>query len=358
MVLSNYNVGWNEEFARYPGMKLEYVPLDVAWKAAFFVGMKEHYPHFFAKSGYFSIFIYDPDRFWVYDIFQVQLVENALNGCNIQRYTLKPNSIREALEFIRQMINSGNLVWATYFEPILIYGIEGNPGSERLYWYSPRINPDGTIWGKDEIEQWWDSQEQIGTHTLIAPARVAPGANSPEEIVSELARLAVENAQTDHLDLGEDLSVPFGLAAYDRYIADLRNPEFDFTRQFGDDKIMYRMAWLSVAIYSLWTQYFAAHTYFSHIANLFPEKQAEALHQAARHYGNAYGHWLEWEKFVGRVEDEKEFIERARSMERRNSAADAVEKAKNSVKQAVDSLARYIELRGQHEKSSDSGTDN
>jgi len=349
MVISNFYVGWKEEFDRYPGMKLEYVPLDVAWKAAFFVGMKEHYPHFFAKSGYFALFLYDLDRYWVYDIFQVQLVENALNGANVQRYFVEPKSLDEAMNFIYQMINSGNLVWATYFEPILIYGIEGDPGNERVHWYSPRINPGGEIWGRDEIERWWNAREQLGgSHTLIAPAKVVPGVNTEEGIATELARLAVENWESEHLAIG-DTKIPIGAAAYDRYIADLKNPEVDFTKKFGEDRIMFRMAWLSMAIYAQWTQYFAAHTYFAHIADLFPREQAELLRKTAECYSDAYGFWLEWEKYIGRTDDENEFIKRAQDMQRRQKGAQMVERAKESIAEAVRHLKEFLSLRGDNQ---------
>jgi len=335
MVLSNYNYGWREEFRRYPGMKLEYTPLDLMWKAAKYSGLSEHYPHFFAKSGYFAFFLYDIDQFWIYDIFRVPLVENSLNACNVQRNIMEPHSPDEAVSFIKEMIDSGNLVWATNFEPMLIYGFEGHSGSERLYWYNPNVAPDGITWGRDEVLQWWQLQENIGQHILISPVRVVPGVNSDEEIAIELMKLVVQNAQNESIQIG-DSEVPLGLNAYDKYIQDLRNPDVDFLKKSGENETLLRTAWFSFAIYSQWTQYFAAHSFFSHIANSFNPDEQKIVQQIADYYGDAFGHWIRWEKIIGRTPDEDEFLRRIGSQENRIKSAECVENAKESIAKAVE----------------------
>jgi len=345
MVLSNYNLKWHDEFARYPGIKLEYVPLDLMWKAANYSGMSEHYPHFFAKSAYFSFFLYDPDKFWVYDIFRVPLVQNALNACNIRRSSIEPETFEQAVSFIYQMINSGNLVWITYIEPILIYGFEGIPNKERIHWYNPNIAPDGATWGRDELEMWWMSQKSIGQHTLIAPLGVVPGINPEEEITAELAKLVIKNWQSGEIIIDKD-SIAAGISAYEKFISDLRNDDFDFLKPFGNEKTLLRTAWFTFAAYSQWTQYYAAHAFFTHIADSYSETQKKTLRSAADHYANAYGHWINWEKVIGRHPNEEEFFKRIGIMENRLKAADYVDMAKLEVGKAIESLGEFLESQG------------
>ena len=345
MVLSDYSMGWQKEFDRYPGIKLEYTPLDLMWKCAKYSNFNEHYPHFFAKSGYFAFFIYDPDKFWVYDIFRVQMVLNALNASNVRRALIEPKTIDEAIAFIQQMIDSGNLVWATHIEPILIYGIEGPKGKERVHWYNPNVAPDGSTWGRDEINEWWMLQKNYGQHILISPVRVVPGVNTEDEITVELIKLVVQNYRNREIEIGDE-KVAFGFGAYDRYIADLRNEDFDFLKKFGDNQTQIRTAWFSFSIYSQWTQYFAAHSYFSNVAKIFPQKESKILQRIADNYADAFGHWLKWEKIIGRHPDENVFLQRIGSMDSRNKAADEVELAKKSLVEAIDAQKEFIDVAG------------
>ncbi|MCD6594403.1 hypothetical protein J7L68_01835 [bacterium] len=345
MVLSNYNTGWQKEFDRYPGIKLEYTPLDLMWKCANYSGSTEHYPHFFAKSGYFAFFLYDADKFWVYDIFRVQMVLNALNASNVRRAISEPKSIDEAIAFIEQMIDGGNVVWATYIEPILIYGIEGIKGKERIHWYNPNIAPDGSTWGRDELNGWWESQKDYGQHILISPARVMPGVNTEEEIATELIKLVVQNSQNNEMEIGDE-KIAFGSSAYDKYITDLRNKDFDFLEKIGENQMQIRTAWFSFAIYSQWTQYFAAHSYFSNVAKVFPKKESKILQKSADHYADVFGHWLKWEKIIGRHPDENVFLQRIGSIDLRQKAADEVELAKKSLVAAIDAQKEFIDIAG------------
>lgn len=344
VVLSNYNVGWRKELARYPGMQLEYVPLDIMWKAARYAGMTEHYPHFFAKSGYFAFFAYDLDRFWVFDLFRLEVVENALAACNVRRAALEPQSLEEAIGFMREMIQCGNLVWMSWLEPVLVYGVEGSRGNEMIHWHNPSFAPSGTTWGRDELEGWWNWSSERGAHLLVAPVGVSPGQNPEEKIVEELAKLAVQSYRTEFLELGE-VRISFGLRAYAAYADDLKNPEVDFLVEDADGKRS-RTAWFCFAIYSQWTQTFAAHCYFSHIASFFPERQRSALEAAAQHFGNAYGHWLEWQKIIGKCAKKEEFFERVRDMNLRVAASREVLAAREDVEKAVASLEEFLAARG------------
>ncbi len=346
MVLSNYTLGWKEEFLRYPGLRLEYTPLDLMWKAAKYSGLNERYPHFYAKSGYFSFFLYDLERFWIYDIFRVPLVQNSLNGCNVRHAIFEPKTIDEAASFIYEMINTGNLVWATHYEPILIFGVEGEGGMRTLHFYNSNIAPKGATWGLDELDAWWAQQESLGAHVLISPMGIAGGINTEEEILMELAKLAVTNFNASKLDFAEDITVPLGLAAYDAYMTDLRDPKIDFLKPYGENQAMMRTTWFSFAIYSQWTQYFAAHAYFQNNAQIFPTEQQVPLYKAAEAYAKAYGHWLEWEQTIGRTSDGELFARRLADMKARESAAEKVELARDSVLMAVMALGEFLELRG------------
>lgn len=344
MVLSNYQLGWKDERERYPGMRLEYIPLDIAWKAARYAGMNERYPHFFAKSGHFAFFLYDLDRFWVYDLLRIYLVDNALSGCNVRRSIFDPPNINDAVAFIKEMVKCGNLIWVSWMEPLLVYGMEDSERGFLIHWHNPAFAPEGTTWGRDELENWWNWADFENARLLIAPTGVEPGVNSEEDIAVELAKLAVRNGNIDNFELG-DVNVPFGDSAYSAYAEDLRNPDIDFLKK-NDDGKQERIAWFCFAIYSQWTETFAAHTYFSHISSAFPEVEREALRDAADHYGKAYGHWLEWEQIIGRHPDAEIYKARIKDMKTRVAAAEKVEAARKEIANATEALAKFLKIRG------------
>ncbi len=344
MVLSNYNSNWREEFERYPGMKLEYVPLEIAWKAARYAGSREHYPNFFAKSGFFAFFLYDIDKFWVHDLFRLFLVDNALTACNVQRAAFNPKNIDESVVFLKEMVERGNLIWVSWMEPLLVYGVEDSERRILIHWHNSAFAPDGTTWGRDEIEQWWKWADFDNAHFMIAPTGIAPNANSEEFILVELAKLAVQNGKLEYYELG-DSKIPFGLSAYSAYADDLRNPDIDFLKKTKDGNLE-RTFWFDFAIYSQWSQTFAAHSYFSHISSIFSGEERNALKAASKHYGKSYGHWLEWEKIIGRHPDRELYYARIKDMEKRKSAADAVMAARDEVRSAIDALAQFLDKRG------------
>ena len=341
MVLSNYRACWKGEFERYPsGLKLEYPPLDVAWKAAKYSGMKDHYPHFFAKSGYFAFFLYDIERFWVYDLFRTYLVDNALTGCNVRRTVFNPTNLDEAIAFMREMVRCGNLIWVSWMQPLLVYGVEDLENGVLVHWHNPVFAQQGTTWGRDELERWWNWADFEEAKLMIAPTGIAPGVNTDEEITVELAKLAVRNGEIDEYELS-GVKIPFGLKAYERYADDLRNPDVDFLEVDESGKPL-RTAWFDFSIYCQWTQTFAAHSYFSYVSSIFTGVEKEHLSRAAEHYSRAYGHWLEWEKLLGRHPDQSVFSSRLSDIAQRSAAADAVDRARGEVKKAIESLADFL----------------
>ncbi|RKZ28394.1 hypothetical protein DRQ26_01185 [bacterium] len=340
MVLSNYNSGWREELERYIGMKLEYVPLDIAWKCARYGGLREHYPNFFAKSGFFAFFLYDIDKFWVHDLFRLFLVDNALNASNVQRITFDPKNADEGIAFLEDMVNRGNLVWVSWMEPLLVFGVEDSDRGVLVHWYNPVFAPEGTTWGRDELERWWNWADFDGAHLMIAPTGISPGTNSEEFIIVELVKLAVQNKKIEYYEFG-DTKIPFGINAYSAYASDLRNPDVDFLQKSDDGKLE-RTSWFDFAIYSQWTQTFAAHSYFSRISSIFPEDEREALKRASEHYGRCYAHWIEWEKIIGRHPDRETFYARIKDMKKRSSAADVVIKARDELEKALGALEEFL----------------
>ncbi len=343
MVLTNYKMGWKEEFDRYPGMRLEYIPLDIAWKAAYYAGMREHYPHFFAKSGFFAFFVYDLDKFWVYDIFRNILVDNALDGCNVRRTTLIPDKLDDAIAMIREMVRCGSLIWMSWFEPILVYGFEEEKKGILLQWHNPAFAPEGTTWGRDELDEWWNWADYQEARLLIAPTGVVPGANREEDVVVELARLMVENADTSVIEL-ENIEIKFGFAAYNAFASDLRNPDIDFRGGIGGDRKAERLAWFDFASYSQWSQLFAAHSYFAHVSHRFFDEKRKLLQNTSESFAKAYGHWLEWEAVIGRHPDNDVFISRIGDMESRIIAANKIDDARKEIEICVEILAEFLEL--------------
>ncbi len=344
MVLSNYRLNWREEFERYPGMKLEYVPLEVAWKVARYAGLREHYPNFFAKSGFFAFFIYDLDKFWVHDLFRLFLVDNALTACNVQRAVFNPKNIDESIAFLKEMVDRGNLIWVSWMEPLLVYGVEDSERRVLIHWHNSAFAPDGTTWGRDEIEGWWNWADSENAHLMIAPTGISPDANSEEFIAVELAKLAVQNGKLEQYEIG-GAKTPFGLSAYSAYADDLRNPETDFLKK-SEDGNLERTFWFDFAIYSQWSQTFAAHSYFSHISSIFSGEERDMLKSASEHYGKSYGHWLDWEKVIGRHPDRDVFYARMKDMGKREAAADAVMSARDEIGKAIDALSQFLDKRG------------
>ena len=320
------------------------MPLDIAWKSAFYAGAREHYPHFFAKSGYFTFFMYDLDRFWVYDLFRMPIVDNAFTGSNVKRTIIDPVSIEEVVAFLREIISCGNLVWMSWMEPLLVYGVENSGKSVLIHWHNPVFAPDGTTWGLDELEDWWKWADFEGARALIAPSGVCPGTNPEEEVAVEIAKLAVQNMRTEYIEVG-DAKIPFGLSAYAAYSADLRNPKIDFLIKDKDGK-MERTSWFCFAIYNQWTQNFAAHSYFSHIAPIFSKKQRDILIKVADAYAKTYGHWVMWESLIGRHQSKELFYSRIGDINKRKSAADIVDSASAEIKKAVDLLEEFLNIRG------------
>lgn len=347
MVLSNYHIGWAEEFSRYPGLKLEYPPLDILWKVARYSGLSERYPHFFAKSGYPAYFVYSLDKPWVYDIFRNSVVNSALDVCGVHRIEGEPEDLEQLIDFLFKVINEGKLVWMSWFLPILVYGIEGTSKNVCVHWYNPIFAPQGKIWGLNDIRSWWHWADFQGARLVIAPDGVEPQDNDAE-IVLKLAEFVKANMENPYLEMDGE-KIPMGLSAYDKYIEDLRNPSVDFLVS-DEDGEKYRTGWFSFAIYCQWTQNFALHCFFASASNFFPKYQRKLLNEIADTFGQVYGHWLDWEKQIGRHQNPRIFEERIANIERRQLSAECVFKAKESLVKALALIEEFTHSLKNSEK--------
>lgn len=342
MVLGNYKDGWDKELGRYPNMRLLYVPVDIAWKAAYYVGMSCHYPHFYAKSGYPTFFLYNLDNPWVFDLFRFAVVDSALDSCNVHRYEGEPGSIEEAVKFIQEMITHGRLVWMSWYDPILVYGIEINEGSIRLHWYHPYFAPDGITWGPDELQKWWEWSDVKGAHKLIAPADIKSDDSVTEiEIAEKLCELLLKNFRQKELNL-DGLKAKMGLAAYDQYIADLKNKDINFLEKINDEQP--RLLWFDIPIYAQWTQNFALHAYLSFVSKSIPGEKGKLMLEAAELFGKAYANWLKWEKIVGREKGDKVLMKNVAKMDVRIKAAEEVTKARDNVAKALEVIDKMLKI--------------
>ncbi len=342
MVLSKYKDGWEKEFQKYPGMMLEYTPLDLAWKASYYIGLRQDYPVFFAKSGYSSFFLYDLEKPWVYDVFRFSAVDSALDVCDVKRYQALPKDLPEALEFIKTMVDSGRLVWISWFDPLLVYGLEVSAGSLAVNWYHPTFAPDGSSWGMDELAKWWEWTDNPESKKLIAPSEIKCDESITEkDLVPNLAEMIVKNFRQSFIEMDGKEKVPMGLAAYDAYIKDLSNPDVDFLveNENGDRS---RLAWFDAPIYSQWTQNYALHSYFYKISRVIPQDLRENLTKAADCFGNAYANWKKWHKLVGRKDDADEFLRCVAYMKKRIQAAEKVKLAKTEIEKALVFLEKII----------------
>lgn len=339
MVLSNYYIGWAEEFSRYPGMKLEYPPLDILWKVAQYSGMAERYPHFFAKSGYPAYFIYSLDKPWVYDIFRNAVVDNVLDVCGVYRAEGEPETVEQLLNFLFTVINEGRLVWMSWYQPVLVYGIEGTSKNVCVHWYHPIFAPQGIIWNLKELMNWWEWADFQGARLVIAPGRVEPQDNEIE-IAIKLAEFVASNMRNPYLEMNGE-KIPMGLSAYDKYVEDLNDKNIDFLA-VDDEGRKWRVGWFSFAIYSQWTQNFALHCFFSRASDFFQKEQKRLLNEIADAFGQVYGHWLNWEKQVGRHQNVKTFESRIGDLSRRQVSAECVLQAKGTLLKALSLIDEFV----------------
>lgn len=341
MVLSDYNATWDKDFAPYPDMRLEYGPLESMWKVVRYIGINIPVPHFFAKSGYGTFFLYDIDRFWVYDIMRERVIHSASELCGAETEVLyEPESLDTALSFIERHIDMGRLVYMSWFEPFVVFGLSGGIEHPRLHWHNFAFAPQGTIWGRDELEQqWWKWADFQGAHSLIAVTgkKEAP---SEAKIVETLCEGIVKNMQQDSFPL--DPPVAMGLAGYTAYARDLRDPSIDFMKK-DDDGEQRRISWFCFALYSQWTQLYALKTYLNDTVESMDKGKREPVRSAVKYLNDAFEHWLEWERLIGRHPDRELYEKRIRDIEVRKKAADAVDAARESIEKVVQELGNILE---------------
>ncbi len=332
LVLTDYMRAWQHDD---PTLKIEYGPLDILWKLVRYSGVDISRAAFFSISGYPSTFFYSRDVFWVYDILRSEVIRKAANlsGVNLKAFT--PESIDDALNFFHQSIGRGVPVYASWFEPILVYGLEGSSERPSLKWHNSVFAPDGLSWNREDIENnWWKWTEESSMRVLLTVEKGSGYKLTRATFISVLREFheGMKSGQ------GEKNNTWSGFDAIRTYAADMKNPEIDFTI-FDQESKLNRVAWMDFAIYSQWTQFIAIRDFIQEGIEVFPELK---LTDVRDNLSEVIYHWSEWEGKIGRLSDEELFIRRIADLQIRIHAALSVERSLDALRRALEALENFL----------------
>ncbi|MFP4458978.1 MAG: hypothetical protein ACLFSQ_05270 [Candidatus Zixiibacteriota bacterium] len=342
MVIGDFRRSWESSDISNSEIKLEYGPLDIAWKLARYEGSGISKPVFYAQSGYSTTFLYNKDKFWVYDNLRDEFVRNALTRAGLKIKIVLPNNFEDAIELVKENIEHARLVYASWYEPFLIYGFEDNQENPTIHWHNRAFADKGQTWDKEDFYQnWWNWTEIPEAKNLV----IVEGKTEPPDL--RLLTIEIVKDFVDNMRLTGNTKEPdgtySGLRAYHAYYEDLKNESVKMN-VFERDSGINRIAWFDFAIYSQWTQTYALKCLFEEAKSRFDKKKADELENAANELNEAYKQWHNWEGKIGRLDDEDLFLRRIGNIQIRRYAAENVLEARSRLEKALDYSEKFLGL--------------
>ncbi len=334
LVLTDYSRAWDHTS---PEQVIEYGPLDIIWKLVRYSGADISRSVFFALSGFPTFFFYNRDKFWVFDALRDRVIQRGLAITGFEMESFEPESLEDAIAFMDKYIGLAIPIYASWFEPILIYGLEGHVEHPAINWYNPVFAPEGLTWGLDELQNnWWNWSDNPAAKKLTVVRKKKDFQLSKELYLTTLRDFVNGMEGLDKVDEDGTFS---GVKAIEAYSADLKDPEVDFTL-VDQEKGLNRVAWIDFAIYSQWTQLIAMRNFIDTGLELVDGD--EDLDASSEFLMQAIYHWSEWEEKIGRLSDEDLFMRRIANMQIRFHAASSVDRSIDALKMALDSINKYF----------------
>lgn len=343
MVLTDYSRSWKHDD---PQMKIEYGPLDIAWKLVRYAGIDISRATFFAISGFSSIFLYNKDSFWVYDALRQHAIAKSidLSGAVAEQYV--PKDLDEALQAINYNLGRAFPVYASWFDPILIYGLEGSLERPSLKWHNNAFAPEGLSWSREDMEKnWWNWAKDPSGNSLLVIKKKNDFELTKELIMGVLQEFVDSMNASKEADENGTFA---GLTALHAYATDLRDAEIDFTI-LEQEKQLNRLAWFDSAIYCQWTQFIAmrdflieAQAFMIETQSSFDNGSIEQLKSVIDRLSESVYHWSEWEGKIGRLQDQELFVRRIADIQIRSHAAESVDRSIFALGDAVNTLIKLV----------------
>ena len=297
------------------------------------------YATLMAVSGWSGQFAYQPKPDTPSFLEPCPTVTGACQAVGVGVSEYRGDVAEEAWSFIRDAVAADQPVLGEHYEYGLFVDSADEPEPLVRYFVVPFI-PDGAWWTRPDFEtEHWSEPGDKRLFGIGGPSTAPDPRTVARATIAQTVRLATE----DYWDGWRQDFAPHavtGLTAIEQYAADIADPANTMQGQSGanEDSCFFDRGWCCYALYPQFTARECTGRYLDGAAEHFDGTAQTLLHQAASRYHQAFGHWRQWEKHLGRDSSFGPADERWANPDHRTQGSHAVLAALDEERHAIDLL--------------------
>ena len=314
--------------------KYHYQPVVIITLLLNHLGKDTNLEKIYAISGYSSYFLYDLERSWVFDIFREEIVNNILYFLAVRFQKYIPSSIKVLFDFLDTQIKYNRPVYISFFEPLIVYGIEKQP--IRLWSYCPAFKNPVVIFNEDEFIYYWNLFLQTRKRLNIF-ALSSKGIEPNFSIIAYNYLFSlVRNFKLKFAPI--NIKIPMGINAYEHLINDLIDEEI-----YKTERKKFILEWFSSSIYPQFYQTKINSNFLKLVSKIFQSPYREKIIKASEYFEEAYNNWLKCDSLIREAGefDVNKFID---DEPKRRRVSDLINRAKESISFSLREIEDVIKI--------------
>jgi hypothetical protein len=266
-------------------------------------GRPVSYEWLLAASGWSGQFLYHPKQAWVTFVPPVDTIAEAGRALGVRFERVEAGSPQAARDRIRSAVDAGQGLMAHYYEEMIFCGYReagDNDAGDVLAVCIPFMMQGRWLDDEAFANEWWDRPWGGELIRYAGPADAMDRRTLLVRRMSDLVRLAEQSPlQAQHVSTWPE-GVAGGLAALERYAADLEWVEVTMQSPDEEPEADLDRGWGCYAVYPQWTARACTARFLRDEARHLPGPARRRALEAAHEYESAVAQWRQWEKHLGR----------------------------------------------------------